>query len=336
MLDPLGLDSTTEAVYRAMLGDPRASRVEHSSRLHLTLDQVDGALKQLADLALIRPAAGADPQRVHVVNPRLGLEMLLARQRADLAERRQQLEAGEAAVAELLCRLTPTPPDAGESPVVHLDGVDHVRDCTARLYEEAEEEILAFATGGARAEEDLYASRPLSQRLLARGVRMRTVHLDSIHNHPPTVAHVSWLASIGGEIRTAPSLDIRMILTDHRRALVTALDDQDSSFGALVVTGRWLITALEALFESVWERAEPFSRAERHGDHQLTSQQHETLRLLARGYTDEAIAKRLGVSPRTARRIATSLLSHLGARSRFQAGVHAAQRGYLPVGGPRL
>ncbi|MFF2409727.1 LuxR C-terminal-related transcriptional regulator [Streptomyces sp. NPDC058092] len=335
MLDPLGLDSTTEAVYRAMLGDPRASRVEHSSRLQLTLDQFDCALEQLADLALIRPAEGADPRRVHVVHPRLGLEMLLARQRADLAARRQQLEAGEAAVAELLCRLAPTPPGAGDSPVAHLDGVDHVRDYTARLYEEAEEEILAFATGGARTEEDLYASRPLNQQLLARGVRMRTVHLHSIHNHPPTVAHVSWLASIGGEIRTVPSLDIRMILTDRRRALVTALDDQDSSFGALVVTGRWLITALEAFFESVWERAEPFSRAERHTDHQLTSQQHESLRLLARGYTDEAIAKRLGVSPRTARRIATSLLSHLGARSRFQAGVHAAQRGYLPADGPR-
>ncbi|MEU9320913.1 DUF6879 family protein [Streptomyces sp. NPDC048295] len=334
MLDPLGLDSTTEAVYQAMLGDPCASRVEHSARLRLSADQLDRAIAKLSEMELIRPAEGADPQRVHVVNPRLGLEMLLARQRAELAARWQQLEQGEAAVAELLCRLTPTPPAGGESPVTHLDGVDHIRDYAARLYGEAEEEIVAFAAGGGRPEEDLDAGRPLSQRLLARGVRMRTVHLDSIHSDPPTVAHMSWLVSIGGEIRTVPSLGIRMILADRRRALVTALDDQDRSLGALVVTGRWLITALGAFFETIWERAEPFSRAEEDEDHRLTGQQHESLRLLARGYTDEAIAKRLGVSPRTARRIATSLLSHLGARSRFQAGVHAAQRGYLPADSP--
>ncbi|MFJ3279301.1 helix-turn-helix transcriptional regulator [Streptomyces halstedii] len=334
MLDPLGLDSTAEAVYRAMLGRPGASPAEHCSGLRLTDDQFEGAVKVLADLSLVRPAAGDDPRRMHVVNPRLGLEMLLARQRADLAARRQRVEQGEAAVAALLCQLPPAHPVAGESPVVHLDGVDHVRDYLARLHEEVEEEILTFATGGAQTEENMHASRPLNRQLLERGVRMRTVYLDSIHNHAPTVAHVNWLASIGGEIRTAPSLSTRMIITDHRLALV-ALDDQDSSLGALVVSGRGLIAALEALFESVWDRAEPLGRAEPTPERSLTRQQQETLRLLARGYTDEAIAKRLGVSPRTARRIATGLLGHLDARSRFQAGVHAAQLGYLPAGGPR-
>ncbi|MET7367614.1 helix-turn-helix transcriptional regulator [Streptomyces sp. NPDC005566] len=291
-------------------------------------------MQELADLSLVRPAAGGDPRRVHVVNPRLGLETLLARQRADLAEREQQVRAGEAAVAGLLSGLPASDPVTGESPVVHLNGVDHVRDYLDRLHEEVAEEIQTFATGGAQTEGNMRASRPLNQRLLGRGVRMRTVYLDSVHNHAPTVAHATWLASLGAEIRTAPSLSTRMIITDHRLALV-ALDDQDSSLGALVVTGRGPIAALEALFESVWDRAEPLGREEKHEADALTRQQHETLRLLARGYTDEAIAKRLGVSPRTARRIATGLLGHLDARSRFQAGVHAAQQGYLRTGGPK-
>ncbi|MEU0742732.1 hypothetical protein [Streptomyces sp. NPDC006134] len=46
--------------------------------------------------------------------------------------------------------------------------------------------------------------------------------------------------------------------------------------------------------------------------------------------TDETIAKRLGVSPRTARRIANTLMTRLGARSRFQAGAMAVQVGRLP------
>ncbi|MET8624763.1 helix-turn-helix transcriptional regulator, partial [Kitasatospora sp. NPDC004669] len=54
-----------------------------------------------------------------------------------------------------------------------------------------------------------------------------------------------------------------------------------------------------------------------------------TLGLLADGHTDDAIAKRLGVSPRTARRIATDLMERLSARSRFQAGALAAKAGWL-------
>ncbi|WP_327121931.1 helix-turn-helix domain-containing protein [Streptomyces sp. NBC_01341] len=334
MLGPLGLDATAEAVYRALLCHPHATAPEHCRRLDLTLKQFYRALEELTDLSLVRPAAGDDPRRVHVVNPKLALETLLARQRAELAAREQQVRAGEAAVADLLSRLPASDPVTGGPPVVHLDGVDHVRDYLARLHEEVAEEIQTFATGGAQTEENMTASRPLNQRLLGRGVRMRTVYLDSIHNHAPTVAHVTWLASLGAEVRTAPSLSTRMIIADHRLALV-ALDDQDSSLGALVVSGRGLIASLEALFDSVWDRAEPLGREEKQEDDALTRQQQETLRLLARGYTDEAIAKRLGVSPRTARRIATGLLGHLEARSRFQAGVHAAQQGYLRTGGPK-
>ncbi|MFD4029946.1 helix-turn-helix domain-containing protein [Streptomyces sp. NPDC058637] len=333
MLDRLGLDPVAETVYRAMLDRPGTSPEEHRARLGLTAGQLDGAIGLLRSLSLVRPAADGDPQRMHVVDPRLGLELLLARQRAELAARRQRVEEGEAAVAELLSEFTPAHPVPGESPVVHLDGVDHVRDYLARLHAEVEEEILTFATGGAQTEENMRASRPLNQQLLGRGVRMRTVYLDSIRNHAPTVAHVKWLTSIGGETRTAPSLSTRMIITDHRLALV-ALDDQDSSLGALVVSGRGLIAALEALFESVWGQAQPLGPAERHEACSLTRQQDEALRLLARGYTDEAIAKRLGVSPRTARRIATGLMGDLEARSRFQAGVHAVRQGYLPAGGP--
>lgn len=62
----------------------------------------------------------------------------------------------------------------------------------------------------------------------------------------------------------------------------------------------------------------------------LTGQQATALRLPAEGHTDETIAKRLGVSHRTARRIASELMDRLGARSRFEAGVRAVQQGWLP------
>jgi len=53
------------------------------------------------------------------------------------------------------------------------------------------------------------------------------------------------------------------------------------------------------------------------------------LQMLAQGCTDESAAKRLGLSLRTVRRMTAVLLGRLGARSRFQAGVRAAQQGWL-------
>jgi DNA-binding CsgD family transcriptional regulator len=53
------------------------------------------------------------------------------------------------------------------------------------------------------------------------------------------------------------------------------------------------------------------------------------LRLLAQGATDEAIARRLGVSDRTVRRIVSGLMERLEARSRFQLAVRASGAGLI-------
>jgi DNA-binding NarL/FixJ family response regulator len=45
--------------------------------------------------------------------------------------------------------------------------------------------------------------------------------------------------------------------------------------------------------------------------------------------TDEAISRHLGWSYRTTRRRIAALLHTLGADTRFQAGLHAARRGWL-------
>ena len=55
----------------------------------------------------------------------------------------------------------------------------------------------------------------------------------------------------------------------------------------------------------------------------------EILRLMAAGLTDEAIAGRLGISARSARRHIAAIMDALGAVSRFQAGAEAARRGWL-------
>ncbi|MQA60571.1 MAG: transcriptional regulator TrmB, partial [Actinophytocola sp.] len=54
------------------------------------------------------------------------------------------------------------------------------------------------------------------------------------------------------------------------------------------------------------------------------------LTLLAAGVKDETIARQLMISPRTVTRRVAELLDERGARTRFQAGALAQQRGWLP------
>lgn len=51
---------------------------------------------------------------------------------------------------------------------------------------------------------------------------------------------------------------------------------------------------------------------------------------LLSGATDMTASQRLGLSPRTFSRRVAELLEHLAAESRFQAGVEAACRGWVP------
>ena len=53
------------------------------------------------------------------------------------------------------------------------------------------------------------------------------------------------------------------------------------------------------------------------------------LTLMAVGMKDDAIARQLGISPRTLRRRSQELLVELAAGNRFQAGVEAARRGWI-------
>ncbi|MGW0615037.1 helix-turn-helix domain-containing protein [Streptomyces sp. NPDC002788] len=83
-------------------------------------------------------------------------------------------------------------------------------------------------------------------------------------------------------------------------------------------------------YDGVWESAVDLAKTRRRDESGLSAQEREVLNSLYRGMTDESIAKRLSVSPRTARRVANDMMERLGARSRFQAGALAVQHGWLP------
>ncbi|WP_395295058.1 LuxR C-terminal-related transcriptional regulator [Kitasatospora hibisci] len=329
MLDVLGLDAESEAVYRGMLGNPQSGVAALAAGLGMTEGRLRNCLDRLSELALIQPSA-REGIGFRAIGPETAMEVLLARQQAELAAQQMRVEASRAAAAQLIAECSALRPAATDAESEQLIGPESIRERLADLAGSARTEVATFAPGGAHAEEDLRASRAPNAALLERGVQMRTVYLDSVRNHRPTLDHVTWLNCHGGQVRTVPDLPIRMIIFDQRQA-VLPIDTEDARAGAVVLHGAGTVAALCALFESVWNVAIPVGDTPKCDAKGMPPQEHAVLKMLAQGYTDEAIAKRMGVSPRTARRFAANLMEKLDARSRFEAGVHAVQDGWLPA-----
>jgi DNA-binding CsgD family transcriptional regulator len=125
-----------------------------------------------------------------------------------------------------------------------------------------------------------------------------------------------------------PVVPMPMVVMDRHVALLP-ISSADTQLGAFEVHAGGMLAALCALFEQLWHAASPLHQPLRRNDDGLTAQEVEVLRLLSCGLTDEAVARKLGLSARTVRRTIASLNDRLRANSRFQAGAQAARNGWI-------
>ncbi|MGW4424616.1 LuxR C-terminal-related transcriptional regulator [Streptosporangium sp. NPDC004631] len=332
MFEALGLSHLAESVYLTMLEFPEAGVEDLGRVLRLDDGQVREALNDLARMSLLRtppsgaPASGTQPPRP--VSPEVGLSMLLARRHAEVARHQQEIEESRAAFEALLAKHAESRPKSPGTEVRRVEGIEAIRARLRELADSCVWEACSFMPDGAQSAASLEASRALDAEAIARGVRLRTVYLDSVRNDQPTLEYAQWLTELGSEVRTTPTLPVRMLIVDRRLAMVP-VDNDDSASLALEISSPGVLSGLVALFNSVWKNAVSLGSARRRDDEGLSAQERQVLQLLGEGHTDEMIARRLGVSVRTARRIASNLLSRLDAQSRFQAGARAVARGWI-------
>lgn len=178
----------------------------------------------------------------------------------------------------------------------------------------------------------LFKADDRNRELFNRGVRQRSIYLATAAAVPNVRAHLRTYANDGGEVRTAATLPMKMIIVDHTLAVVPALGlDEGAGDGnsgsAMVLRSPAMVAVLRQMFEHCWAAASDLftddvgaAPAARH---------REVVRLLASGLTDEAIGRKLGLSDRTVRRIVAELMQQIGADSRFQAGVKMVRLGWL-------
>ncbi|MFJ5229960.1 LuxR C-terminal-related transcriptional regulator [Kitasatospora sp. NPDC088391] len=319
------------AVYAWVLRHGRcepAALAEHLADAGLDPAAAPAALDRLAAHGLVHRDP-ADPHRARAVGPEAAandlavpVEAEIARRRAELAARRAELaaflpawqhRADAAAPADLGFEVLPTLPE--------------VRAALDRASADCRTEVLAGQPGGNRDPEAMQEALRRDHALLARGVRMRTLYHHTARFNGPSQTYVEAATALGAEYRTVHELFGRIIVFDRATAFVPL---SDGSWGALVVREPSMVAYLCGIFEQSWEVARPFASAAEDGLEQVAQEIDRTiLHLLAAGLKDETVARRVGLSLRTARRHIADITARLGAESRFQAGVAAARAGLL-------
>lgn len=179
-----------------------------------------------------------------------------------------------------------------------------------RLLASASQEVLVMGNA-------LHNLRRVDQENMRRGVRYRALVPDADRLLP----QLSPFVLAGCDVRTLPEVPADAVVVDGTHAVLPA-GQTVAVFGLASV-----VTTTAELFERLWRTATPFTESPNTTG--LTTRERELLTLLNIGYTDESAAARLDVSVRTVRRMVSDLMNRLGARSRFQAGAKAADRGWL-------
>jgi sugar-specific transcriptional regulator TrmB len=322
ILDSLGVSAEDEAAYRALLDLPRCSVTEVAAATGRGTSALARSLHRLADLGLVSQLPGP-PTRYLATRPDLAVESLVAR-RTDEFERSRA--AARALLAELPVDRTHRPEDQVEIVV----GREAVAGRFRQLQESAREEMLVL-------DRPPYAQNasepnPAEDPLLGRGVVLRAVYAPEAFDVPGAFALAQAAIAAGEQARVHADVPMKMVVTDLRCALLPLTDDQVHSVeSALVVHNPTLVGALAKMFELLWESALPLPAVDPGpggwSDGRSTEiTDPQLLGLLVAGLKDETIARQLGVSLRTVQRRISTLMTELGARTRFQAGVAARDR----------
>ncbi|WOX13211.1 helix-turn-helix transcriptional regulator [Streptomyces sp. N50] len=313
----VGVSAIDEVVYRAILQQPDAGAGGWALLTGTTPAELREACNRLLTLGLLQPPDSMGGLRA--VDPRVAIRALIRRR-----ETESELVA---ATAEEMA----TAYEAGllrEEPSRLIEVASGEGAIAARLeemYARAEHEVCLFDTPP-------YLAPPAPQvdlqaDLLKRGIVSRGIYAATALEDPNVLSRAWNMVELGEQARVLPSVPLKLLVVDGRRALLPLTSSAAGGYCAVVVWHSAVTEALQKLFELAWQQATPLGRPAGNGE--LSEDEQALTRLLAAGLKDEAVARHLGISLRTLRRRVSDLQERLGAASRFQLGMRAAQRGWL-------
>ncbi|MBF9132820.1 hypothetical protein I0C86_28255 [Plantactinospora sp. S1510] len=321
----LELGDTAAAVYAHALHSGQIGGAEQAPVLNMTREDLRAVIDQLVDLRLLRPVGG-DPDRFAPLNPEIAAASLISPLEAEIHQRqtlitsiRAQMEPLRPQFEERLRRRTEPP-----STVRTLQDTAEVLGSLHVAVDRCREEVSSVRPRRTRWDDSLDAELARDISVLRRGIRLRVLYQHAARADLATRAYIRKITAAGAEVRTTDQAPRPFVVFDNEIAIVPDAE------GALEIRSSPLARVLCDVFESLWRAALPH-RPDEAGYQDAAGEMQKTIaRLLAEGLTDEAVARRLGISPRSCRRHIAALLKQLNSVSRFQAGMLAAKAGIIP------
>ncbi len=212
--------------------------------------------------------------------------------------------------------------------VRHVDDPAEMRVIMREIAAQTRVEALTTLPGGPYSLDYLRSSWDEDIAVMRRGVTIRALYQADAARLPDVLRYLVEFAAEGAEVRVSPRVRHRCLIIDRSTVVVAA--EQDSlGVPFLVIDEPALVSSLHGQFVAQWKVSNSVGVRSDDPASLNGSRVRETLQLLESGATDEAAARQLGVSVRTVRRRVATVMDLLGAESRFEAGVKAAQAGWL-------
>jgi DNA-binding NarL/FixJ family response regulator len=318
-------DALLATVYRYAVANGGLDTAEAAAaQLELATDDVSAAVEQLFRSRLLREETGSGNCLV-AVDPEIAAALLVSPMEQEIAQRRELI----AQIQERTETLRQDYADSGQYssaavPIEHVTGCLEVRGSLKLASDTCRDEVLVLLPGhheDSEFNDYLRVCRQLSER----GVTVRIVCQHRSRADLVARMKIKQVIESGADVRTVSHLPRAAVVFD--RALAVLLSSDDGERTAARVRDDDVVRFLIDMFEHMWDGATPLNSFES-GYAQVADDLQQTIAgLMAKGFTDEVLARKMGMSVRTCRRHIAALMHDLDAVSRFQAGVMASRRG---------
>ncbi|MFI0937478.1 LuxR C-terminal-related transcriptional regulator [Streptomyces sp. NPDC021020] len=161
-----------------------------------------------------------------------------------------------------------------------------------------------------------------------RGVRVRAMYPRALLAVPEKASWLRQVSDAGVSVRVLDHLPHDLMVFDrHTVCLAARTVVSGAKEPPLVrVSGELLASSFAAIYESYWRRGTPLSRMSPGPHHaQLGERERAVIRLMANGYSDDRIARKLGITTPDVVSVMAALMERLDAGSRFEAGYKLAR-----------
>jgi DNA-binding CsgD family transcriptional regulator len=331
MLDAVGLTTTEEQAYRAVVRARSIAPDDLRTQLRLTLDQADVVFGSLAAKGLITSTTGPG-KRLVAAPVDVAAEALLLRRLGELQAARLEFSR----IAEEYHRTAGNSVDE----MIEIAPADAVPTLFEQLQRQAKTEVWTITTPP-------YAvpsgENAVELEQLASGLSYLALYTQAALDEPGALEEIRHYVEAGEQARMQPSLSLKMAVFDREIALVpiVAAGPGAGRLGdSLIVHPCSLLDALIELFERLWMSAVPVGpllsgptvvAGAASGGRGITAQEARLLAMLLAGMTDDTVGRHLGLARRTVARRVHQLMLRAKATNRLQLILRAAQLGWVEV-----